>query len=194
MIVVGLTGGIGSGKTTVARMFKKLGVPVYDSDKQAKRLMKSSAHIKEAVISLLGADSYNGIEINRKYIANKIFNNKDLLQKLNDIVHPEVRKNFLAWCKRQHCPYVIQEVAIIFENRSHEFYDKIILVTAPQTKRIERVIERDKVNKRNVLARMANQLEDSAKIPLADFVIENIDLDQTRLQIMDIHKRLLEYT
>ncbi len=194
MIIVGLTGGIGSGKTTVAKLFKELGVPVYNSDQKAGRLMKSSGKMREAIIALLGPKSYNGVEVNRKYIAEKVFNDKDLLQKLNGIVHPRVRKSFLAWCKRQDYPYVIQEVAIIFENNLQEFYDKIILITAPESKRIERVMKRDNVMKSDVLARMANQLDDSKKILLADFVIENVELDKTRLQIKDVHKRLLEYT
>ena len=190
MKIVGLTGGIGSGKTTVAKLFKELGVPVYNSDLRAKKLMKNSREIRTAVIDLLGKDSYVLERLNKKYIADKVFSNKELLQKLNAIVHPAVRNDFLRWVKSKKTPYVIQEAAILFENRSYSNFDKIILVKAPKKVRLERILERDNGSKEEILARMENQWDDSEKIPLSDYIIENIDLDQTKLQVEQIHRQL----
>ena len=190
MKIVGLTGGIGSGKTTVAKLFKELGVPVYNSDLRAKKLMKNSREIRTAVIDLLGKDSYVLERLNKKYIADKVFSNKELLQKLNVIVHPAVRNDFLKWVKSKKTPYVIQEAAILFENSSYSNFDKIILVKAPKKVRLERILERDNGSKEEILARMENQWDDSEKIPLSDYIIENIDLDQTKLQVEQIHRQL----
>ena len=190
MMIVGLTGGIGSGKTTVAKLFKELGVPVYNSDLRAKKLMKNSREIRTAVIDLLGKDSYVLERLNKKYIADKVFSNKELLQKLNAIVHPAVRNDFLKWVKSKKTPYVIQEAAILFENSSYSNFDKIILVKAPKKVRLERILERDNGSKEEILARMENQWDDSEKIPLSDYIIENIDLDQTKLQVEQIHRQL----
>ncbi|MFK5972727.1 MAG: dephospho-CoA kinase [Flavobacteriaceae bacterium] len=194
MRIVGLTGGIGSGKTTVGKMFTELGVPVYNSDKQAKILMQYSKRIRKAVISLLGEDAYIDKKINRKFIAFKIFNDKNLLRELNGIVHPEVRKHFLSWARKQNTSYVIQEAAVIFENSSVARYDKIILVTAPIKVRIARIVKRDTATEENILARMGSQWKDVEKIPLSDFVIENVDLDKTKSKIVKVHERLLEYS
>ena len=190
MMIVGLTGGIGSGKTTVAKLFKELGVPVYNSDLRAKKLMKNSREIRTAVIDLLGKDSYVLERLNKKYIADKVFSNKELLQKLNAIVHPAVRNDFLRWVKSKKTSYVIQEAAILFENSSYSNFDKIILVKAPKKVRLERILERDNGSKEEILARMENQWDDSEKIPLSDYIIENIDLDQTKLQVEQIHRQL----
>lgn len=193
MMVVGLTGGIGSGKTTVGKMFAELGVPVYNSDKQAKKLMQSSKRIRKAIIDLLGEGAYLEKKLNRDFIALKVFNDNDLLQKLNGIVHPTVRKHFLSWSKKQDNPYVIQEAAVIFENSSVERYDKIILITAPLEVRVNRILKRDNATKEDILTRMDNQWKDVEKIPLSDFVIENIDLDKTKSKIQKVHECLLEY-
>ena len=130
MMVVGLTGGIGSGKSTVGKLFKELGMPVYDSDKEAKKLMRSSKKIRKAIKALLGDEAYKDKKLNKGYIAKKIFDDKSLLLKLNSIVHPKVRTHFSKWVEKQQSKYVIQETAIIFENSMQGFYDKIILVTA----------------------------------------------------------------
>ncbi|MCJ7466274.1 MAG: dephospho-CoA kinase [Maribacter sp.] len=194
MMIVGLTGGIGSGKTTVAKMFKELGVPVYNSDEEAKRLMNTSKKVINAITKLFGPQAYINTKLNSADIAKKVFENKELLLKLNAIVHPEVRKHFLTWMKKQHYPYVIQETALIFENSSPNFYDKIILITAPMNKRIQRVKNRDGISKKSILSRMENQWNDSAKIPLSDFVVENINLAVTKSKIRKIHQCLLKYS
>ncbi|GMN09111.1 dephospho-CoA kinase [Croceitalea sp. MTPC9] len=191
-MIVGLTGGIGSGKSTVSQMFRELGVPVYDSDTEAKLLMNTSKSIKKAVIALLGKDSYVDGVLNRDYISNKVFKNEELLLKLNGIVHPEVKKHFMAWSVKQNTPYVIQETALIFENNAQGNYDKVILVTAPIEVRINRVVNRDKVSEGGVLRRISNQLTDSDKRPSSDYVIENIDIEATKKSVKDIHDQLVD--
>lgn len=191
MIVVGLTGGIGSGKTTVANFFVELGVPVYNSDKEAKKLMTSSKQVKKAVIELLGKQAYKNKKLNKKYISEQIFNDQSLLIKINGIVHPAVEKDFLAWANKQKAPYVIQETALIFENKKQDFYDFIILVTAPIKLRLERVKVRDGASEKEVLNRLKNQLDDDDKIPFSDYVLENIKLSKTKLKVEEIHNALL---
>ena len=192
MMVVGLTGGIGSGKSTVAKMFKKLGVPVYNSDKKAKKLMKSSKKIRKSIKGLLGDEAYDGKKLNKAYIAGRIFQDKTLLDQMNAIVHPAVRRNFIAWANKQQAPYVIQEAAIIFENNLHQFYDKIILVTAPEKLRIKRVMDRDGIPKSEIFVRIANQWKDTRKIQLSDYVIHNLELDNTALRVNEVHRLLLD--
>lgn len=191
MKFVGLTGGIGSGKSTVAAMFQELGVPVYNSDERAKRLMNTSKKIKKQLIELLGKKAFQDNKLNRPFIAEKVFNDASLLSQLNGIVHPVVRENFMSWSKKQNSPYVIQETALIFENKSQELYDIIILVTAPKEARINRVLSRDKTTKEQVEARMNNQLDDSLKIPMANYIVENIDLKSTRTKVIEVHKAIL---
>lgn len=191
MIVIGLTGGIGSGKSTVAAMFQELGVPVYDSDKRAKFLMNTSEVINKQLVELLGKEAYVKGKLNRSYIAEKVFNDSELLAKLNNIVHPVVRQDFIDWTKNQESCYVIQETALLFENKSQELYDDVILVTAPKEVRIERVLGRDNSTREQVKARMNNQLDDEIKLELANFIIENTDLERTREKVLQVHASIL---
>ncbi|NHF59298.1 dephospho-CoA kinase [Flavobacteriaceae bacterium TP-CH-4] len=192
MKLVGLTGGIGSGKTTVAKMFADLGVPVYDSDKEAKRLMRSSKKVKKAIIELFGEQAYKNEKLNKKYLSNQVFNNGEMLKKLNAIVHPAVRKHFLEWAVKQKAPYVIQETALIFENQMQDFYDSVILVIAPQDTRLQRVMNRDGSSKEAIRARMKHQRSDVEKIALADYVIENLEIETTKQKVSAINLTLLE--
>lgn len=192
-MIVGLTGGIGSGKSTVAKMLGELGVPVYNSDIAAKELMVSSKVLRRKIVALLGPDSYEGQVLNRGYIASCVFNDKVLLQKLNEIVHPAVRKHFIQWCKKQEHPYVVQETALLFENGSNYLYDKTVLVTAPKNIRLKRIMARDGSTEAQVLGRMENQMGDEEKLPLADFVIENNELSRTQDSVLALNKSLLEY-
>ena len=191
MKIIGLTGGIGSGKSTVANMFKELGVPVYNSDERAKYLMNTSLDIKSQLIKLLGEEAYKGDKLNRSFIAEKVFSNTNLLAKLNDIVHPIVRNDFIDWTKKQDYSYVIQETALLFENKAQDLYDSIILVTAPIETRIIRVVDRDKSSREQVIARMNNQLDDEAKLNLSNYVIENIDLERTSSNVLQVHASIL---
>ena len=191
MIVVGLTGGIGSGKSTIAEMFRELGVPVYNSDERAKLLMNTSKKIKKQLVELLGKKAFLDDKLNKAFIAKKVFNDADLLKQLNHIVHPVVRKDFIKWMKKQKAAYVIQETALLFENNTQDLYDIVILITAPKELRIERVLSRDETSKDQIMARMNNQLDDEVKVELANLVIENIDLKSTALKVLKVHEAIL---
>ncbi|WP_370628079.1 dephospho-CoA kinase [Cellulophaga sp. HaHa_2_1] len=193
-MIVGLTGGIGSGKTTVAKMFHALGVPVYNSDIEAKKLMVTSEVLKVKIKELLGTESYTDHKLNRTYIADKIFTDPDLLAQLNAIVHPAVKEHFITWVGDQNSDYIIQETAIIFENNSQDKFDKIILVTAPESVRIQRVTSRDTISETKVKERIANQWADDKKAALSDFVINNLELDKTTVLVAEIHKELLKFS
>ncbi len=193
MMIVGLTGGIGSGKSTVGKLLVDLGVPVYNSDIEAKRLMNTSKVLRRKIVQLLGEESFVNGMLNRSYIAKKVFNDKELLGKLNGIVHPAVRKHFLRWTKKKDHPYVVQETALLFENGMQDFYDKIVLVTAPKELRIERIMERDGSTRHQVLERMDNQLDDGLKLSLADYVLDNVDLGETEVKVRELNIALLAY-
>lgn len=192
MIIVGLTGGIGSGKTTVAKQFSELGIPVYIADEEAKNLMRRSKVIKRKLIKLFGEDAYVNKELNKPFLANIIFNDKTYLQKMNAVVHPKVAKHFHKWMLKQEAPYVIKEVAILFENGGHKACDFVITVTAPIETRIERLLKRDTTSKEKIKAIMDNQWTDEEKIKQSHFVIENIQLEKTKIQALKIHKKLLK--
>lgn len=192
MMRVGLTGGIGSGKSTVAGFFQELGVPVYNSDLRARELMEKNEGLRQAISKLLGPEAYRNSGLNRAYIASRVFKDKVLLEQLNALVHPVVREDFLSWVARQKAPYVLQEAAILFENGAYKAFDRMILVTAPEETRIRRVMERDSVSRESVTRRMKNQWKTSQKIPLSDYVIENEDLEKTRQEVGRIHRELLQ--
>jgi dephospho-CoA kinase len=192
MITVGLTGGIGSGKTTVAKAFEALGIPIYIADDEAKLLMNTSKVIKRKLIALFGDLAYLDNALNRPYLAKAIFNNKMLLEQMNAIVHPKVGKHFEKWKNKQNAPYVIKEAAILFENGSYKNYNYIITVTAPEKERIARVLKRDNASVEKVKAIIANQWEDELKVRLSDFVIVNTNLKNTHEAVLKTHKKLLK--
>jgi len=192
--VIGLTGGIGSGKSTVARLFADLGVPIYIADERAKQLMNTSKVIKRELIALFGTKAYNVDGLDRNFIASKIFNNKDLLQKMNAIVHPKVGADFKRWLKQQKASYVIKEAAIIFEHNQQSQYDYIITVTTPLEERVQRVMKRDSKSKEQIMAIVSNQLSDEVKIKQSHFVIVNQQLEETKKQVEILHQKLLKLT
>lgn len=192
MIVVGLTGGIGSGKTTISKYFLALGIPVYIADEEAKRLMHNSKVIKRKLVQLFGELAYVDGNLNRSYLASKIFTDKGLLSKMNAIVHPKVAAHFKSWLKQQKGPYIIKEAAIIFENNLQSQYDYIITVVADEDLRINRVIKRDNASKAKIESIIKNQLSDKDKIEKSDFVITNKDLEIVKTQVLEIHQRILE--
>ena len=192
MKIVGLTGGIGSGKTTVAKMFQELGVPLYIADDRAKVLMNTSKIIRRKLIHLFGEEAYKDNELNRPFLASKIFENANLLKQMNAIVHPKVGADFLRWKEKQTAVYVLKEAAIIFENNMASQYDLIITVVADLDQRIARVINRDNTTEAKVLAIVKNQLSDDEKAKQSDFVIINHDLEQTKVQVLKIHQQLLK--
>ncbi len=190
MKVIGLTGGIGSGKSTVAGMFSELGIPVYIADTEARALTNRSKIIRRKLTQLLGPETYKEDGLDRKYVADIVFNDPEVLQQVNAIIHPKVASHFKRWLKRQHAPYVIKEAAILFENGGYKQCDKTILVVAPKATRIKRVMERDGSSRKEIESRMNNQWTDSEKSKLADIIIENIDLKTTQNQVMSIHRKL----
>ncbi|WP_321515744.1 dephospho-CoA kinase [Marinifilum fragile] len=191
MLKIGLTGGIGTGKSIVAEVFKLLGIPVYVSDKEAKRLMIESDEIRTKLIERFGPDVYTMDHfLNRKYLADIIFNNPKALQDVNAIVHPVVRNDFQSWSEKQQSQYVIQESAILFDTGLYKNFDKIICVTADEELRVKRVMDRDGVDANAVKERMKNQLAESVKIEKSDFVIYN-NSGLILPQIMEIHKELM---
>lgn len=191
-MVVGLTGGIGSGKSTIAKEFAALGIAVFNSDEQAKVLIATDAQVKERIIAAFGEKAYQNGEYNRAYIAQIVFNNPEKLAILNSIVHPALAKHFKQWAKKQTSPYVLKEAAILFENGSYKDCDYIITVTAPEQLRIARVMARDHCTEAQVRARMAQQWSDAQRIALSNAVIENIDLESAKEQVKRIHLQLCQ--
>ncbi|WP_417196011.1 dephospho-CoA kinase [Bizionia sp.] len=192
MKIVGLTGGIGSGKTTVAKLFGQLGVPTYFADDEAKALMNRSKVIKRKLIALFGDEAYKNQKLNRPFLAEAIFNDKNLLKAMNAIVHPKVASHFKKWTEKQQTDYVLKENAILFEHGGEKDCDFTILVTAPESIRIERVIARDQRTKAQVQAIINNQLPEQEKIKKATFVIENTDLNATKKQVIKVHQNLVK--
>jgi len=188
--IIGLTGGIGSGKTTVARQFEALGIPVYISDEEAKKVMESEES-KIALKAAFGTDIFSNDVLDRKKLAEIVFNDVIKLEELNQIVHPLVRKDFELWIKKKsHFQYVIKEAAILFESGSYKDCDIIITVTAPIETRIERVLLRDNTDYSSVLKRIENQWTDEMRFAKSDFIIHNIDLENTKNQISKVVEQL----
>ncbi|MFY9152128.1 MAG: dephospho-CoA kinase [Prolixibacteraceae bacterium] len=194
MIKIGITGGIGSGKSTACRIFSVLGIPVFEADLEAKRLMNTDPEIAFQLIRLFGEAVYlPDHTIDRKYLAGIVFNNPSLLAQLNQIVHPAVRKAFSDWCDKQDSPYVIHEAAILFESGFYKLMDKTIAVIANQDQRISRVLKRDHLSPELVMERIKNQWTDEERIKLADFLISNNDDELIVPQIVDIDKKIRAY-
>lgn len=191
MKVIGLTGGMGSGKTTVANFFKELGVPVYIADDAAKNLMNTSTEVKSKIIDLLGEKAYPDGVLDRKYVAAQVFDSAEKLEKLNGIVHPAVATDFENWKNSQNFPYVIYEAAILFEKGGNKKCDAVILITAPYRDRIKRLQQRDKSSEEEIEARMKHQWSDSKKRKLADFEIKNSNIANIREQVRKLHEILL---
>ena len=192
MVVVGITGGIGSGKTTISNYLKSFGIPLYVADKEAKALMNRSKVIKQKLIQLFGNEAYVDGKLNRPFLAKMIFKDKSLLNQMNAIVHPKVASHFKRWLKKQDAPYILKEAAIIFENNLQSNYDYIITVVANENLRIERILDREDTTREKIKAVINNQWTDSHKKKLSDFVISNNDLDQAKKQALQIHKKLLK--
>lgn len=194
MKIIGITGGIGSGKSTVVKMFKELGIPAYVADSRAKELMLESESLKKNIMNLLGSESYKNDKPDRKYIAQEVFKDREKLAGLNAIIHPAVHADLKEWLKgieHESPPYCIYEAAILFESGSQGICDKVILVTAPVEKRIERVMLRDKTSRHRIRERMEHQWSDEEKRKLADIVLENKDLHGTKREVVKIHQLLI---
>jgi dephospho-CoA kinase len=192
MLKIGLTGGIGAGKSTVASIFKVLGVPVFDADATAKNILNTDLVLREQVIAAFGSESYKNGLLDRKYLATLVFNNPDQLAKLNALVHPATIADADKWASSySDRPYIIKEAALLFEAGTHEGLDYIIGVTAPVELRITRVMARDQVSREEVLSRMQHQLDDTEKMKRCNFVIYNNDASLVIPQVLALHARFI---
>ena len=191
MILVGLTGGIGSGKSTVINYFKELGITCYQADDEAKKLMNSDKGLIKKIKNSFGDSIYINSKLDRKKLSAIVFTDKQKLELLNSIVHPYVNRHFENFCKGLGDIYIIKEVAIIFEIGTQNKFDKIILVRAPKEDRVKRIINRDKCNRQDAINRINNQIADDDKIDQCDFIIDNINLEEISNKVLKIHNSIL---
>ena len=191
MILVGLTGGIGSGKSTVINYFKELGITCYQADDEAKKLMNSDKGLIKKIKNSFGDSIYINSKLDRKKLSAIVFTDKQKLELLNSIVHPYVTRHFENYCKGLEDIYIIKEVAIIFEIGTQNKFDKIILVRAPKEDRVKRIVNRDKCNRQDAINRINNQIADDDKIDQCDFIIDNINLEEIPNKVLKIHNSIL---
>ena|SRR5665213_1601684 len=192
MLKIGLTGGIGSGKTTVARIFEVLGIPVYYADDAAKRLMNESGDLKNSIIKTFGTDAYVNNELDRKFLSNVVFNSTEKLNALNSIVHPATINDAIKWFKNQHGPYVIKEAALIFESGSQKELDFVIGIKSPLELRMQRSMSRDHITAEQVQSRINKQMNEDEKMRLCDYVIVNDEEEMLIPQVLALHERFLK--
>ena len=193
MKIIGLTGGIGSGKSTIAKCFLELGIPVYDSDLEAKKLVDENKKIISELIKLFGEEVYQNGVYNRKLVSSKVFEDKELLGKLNQIIHPEVFRHFRNWVKNQKTDFVVKEAAILFESGSYKDCDLVVSVVADEEIRINRVLKRDETTEAQIRHRMRNQWTDEQRIEKSDFIISNnSNLEELKKEFDQLYKELLK--
>jgi dephospho-CoA kinase len=191
---LGVTGGIGSGKTSVCKVFTVLGIPVFSADRIAREIMDNDEGIIKQINSIAGKDLYSNGCLDRMALASLIFNNNALLDKVNSLVHPVVFEHFYVWEKIQAAPYVIMEAAILFESGASKLVDRIATIVAPVEERVSRVILRSRLTRQQVLERMKNQMDDDSRVRLSDYVIYNAENDMVIPSIMEIHEDILKST
>ncbi|CAA9502725.1 MAG: Dephospho-CoA kinase [uncultured Segetibacter sp.] len=191
MLKIGLTGGIGSGKSVVAGIFEVLGIPVFDADSEAKLVMEKDEELVLSIQKRFGKESYTNKKLNRKYIANIVFNDPAKLEQLNALVHPAAIEAANKWMDTQTTPYVVKEAALLFESGSARHLDFIIGVYAPQQLRLKRVMERDNASNEQVLARMSRQMNEEEKMKLCDFVVVNDEQKLLIRQVVNLHEKFL---
>jgi len=188
---IGLTGGIGSGKSTVAKVFEVLGIPVYYADDAARRIMNEDEQLRQQIMQHFGEASYKNNQLDRPYIASQVFNNKEKLELMNSLVHPATIRDAEKWMHKQTTPYAIKEAALIFESGSQDQLDYIIGVSAPVPLRMLRAMKRDGSTRDQVLARMNKQIQEVIKMRLCDFVIHNDEVQAVMPQVLKLHHTLL---
>ncbi len=188
MLKIGLTGGIGSGKSTVAKIFETLGIPVYYADAEAKRLMNSSETLKKVIRQNFGEATYENDQLNRKYLAGIVFNNPEKLELLNALIHPVTINDAEQWMQQQSAPYSIKEAALLFESGAAENLDLIVGVYAPQALRIKRVMKRDGLTADEIMKRINRQVNEEMKMKLCDFVITNNEQELLVPQVLKLHQ------
>lgn len=190
---LGVTGGIGSGKTSVCRVFNVLGIPVFSADPEAQKVMNRDEKIINEINKIAGRNLYKDGFLNRMELASLIFNDPDLLSKVNALVHPVVFANFERWSAEQTSPYSIMEAAILFESGASKLVDRIVTVVAPMEERLARVIRGNKLSRKQILERIKNQMDDESRIKLSDYVIRNSENDMIIPAILKIHEDLLNH-
>jgi len=188
---LGVTGGIGSGKTSVCRVFNTLGIPVFSADPEARRIMESDPAVIEGINAVAGRDLYPAGMLDKMVLAKLIFNDPEKLKKVNSLVHPVVFRAFTDWVKDQSAPYVIMEAAILFESGGNELVDKVLSVLAPEKERVERVMHRNMLSREQVMERMRNQISDEKRIELSDYLIFNSENDMIIPSVLKIHFEIL---
>ena len=188
---LGITGGIGSGKTSVCRVFDVLGIPVFSADREARHIMDNEDIIIKRINSIAGKDLYINGGLDRMELATMIFSDSILLEKVNSVIHPVVFDHFGKWELKQTAPYVIMEAAILFESGASQFVDKVATVVAPVEQRVERVIQRNKLSREQVMERMRNQIDDDSRIKLSDYIIHNSENDMIIPAILNIHDNIM---
>ena len=192
MLKVGITGGIGSGKSTVCQVFETLGIPVLYADQSARYLMENDAALIDSIKTLFGADIYNSGTLDRKQIAAMVFNQPALLDQLNNLVHPAVIRYTAAWIEQQTSPYIIKEAAIFFESGTNKGIDIMVGVSAPLELRIQRAMQRDNISRQKVEERIASQMDEAEKMKLCDFIITNNDMEPVLPQVLKLHSFFIE--
>ncbi len=194
MLKIGLTGGIGGGKSTVAKVFEVLGMPVYYADDAAKKLMNEEGPLKQQIQKIFGATAYRNGQLDRKYVADIVFKKPDKLQLLNALVHPATINDAQKWMQRQRTSYAIKEAALIFESGAQQQLDYVIGVYAPTPLRIQRTMQRDGITEEEVIARINKQLDENSKMQLCDFVIINDEKQLLIPQVVEVHKKITALT
>ena len=194
MIKIGITGGIGSGKSTVAKVFEVLGIPVYNADLAAKRLMNEDTVLKEKIKQQFGNDVYKNEKLDNKYLAEIVFSSEEKLELLNSIVHPATINDANAWMLKQSTPYTLKEAALLFESGAAELHDYVIGVTAPAPLRLQRVMQRDNSSREEVMARMNKQMDEETKMELCNFIINNDEQEMLIPQVLALHETILLLT
>lgn len=191
MLKIGITGGIGSGKTTVAQVFEVLGIPVYNADKAAKRLMNEDEALKEKIKQQFGNDVYKNEKLDNKHLAQIVFSSEEKLNILNSMVHPATINDANAWMLKQSTPYTLKEAALLFESGAAELLDYVIGVAAPAPLRLQRVMQRDNSSREEVMARMNRQMDEDIKMKLCNFIITNDEQQLLIPQVIALHEKLL---
>ncbi len=190
MLKIGITGGIGSGKSTICKFFEAIGIPVFTADTEAREIMNNSPVIRNQLIAIFGTDIYLPNDmLDRKKLAELIFHSPVLLEKVNVLVHPEVRKYFLDWLQKQNTPYVVYEAAILFETGFYMMMDFNILIVAPEEERIKRVMAREKTTIKDIKTRISKQWSDDRKAGLADYIINNNNEELIIPQLVELDKK-----